>query len=191
MIVLRPPEAPATVASMQPLAACELPGDPSAIIRPATPAEAPALYRLITANLESGHLLPRRLEELVAHAPRFLVAVKNDEIVGCAELLPLSGDVAEVRSLVVDEPHRGGGLGSLIVRALTQCARLERFRTLCAFTHDPVPFVRLGFSIVPHVWLPEKIATDCHACVWFRRCGQYAMMLALEHGGNGRHAARG
>ena len=51
---------------------------------------------------------------------------------------------------------------------------------LCAFTHDPRPFIRIGFSIVPHQWVPEKIATDCYACVWFRRCRQYAVILDLQ-----------
>jgi hypothetical protein len=42
--------------------------------------------------------------------------------------------------------------------------------------------VRLGFSIVPHIWVPEKIAHDCTACPLFRRCGQYAVTLALRKG---------
>ena len=38
----------------------------------------------------------------------------------------------------------------------------------------------MGFSIVPHVWLPEKIVTDCHTCPLFRRCGQYAVVRATR-----------
>jgi N-acetylglutamate synthase-like GNAT family acetyltransferase len=53
------------------------------------------------------------------------------------------------------------------------------FEKLCAFTHDPAYFVRRGFSIVPHVWLPEKIVTDCRSCPRFRHCGQYAVMREL------------
>jgi hypothetical protein len=40
--------------------------------------------------------------------------------------------------------------------------------------------VRQNFSIVPHLWLPEKIATDCVGCPLFRRCQQYAMVRSLE-----------
>jgi hypothetical protein len=54
--------------------------------------------------------------------------------------------------------------------------------TLCAFTHQPSHFVRLGFSIVPHVWVPEKIARDCVSCSLFRQCGQYAVSLQLRAG---------
>jgi N-acetylglutamate synthase-like GNAT family acetyltransferase len=40
----------------------------------------------------------------------------------------------------------------------------------------------MGFSIIPHVWLPEKIVTDCHTCSHFRNCGQYAVVRYLKHG---------
>ena len=155
------------------------PHETGTAIRPATARDAPSLYQLITANLEAGHLLPRSLDEATAHAARFLVATDDAVIVGCGELAPLSQTVVEIRSLAVDEPSRGAGLGSRLVRALTHRARLDGFPSLCAFTHEPSHFVRLGFSIVPHVWFPDKISTDCHTCPWFRRCGQYAMLLRL------------
>ena len=56
------------------------------------------------------------------------------------------------------------------------------FETLSAFTHVPAYFVQLGFSIVPHAWLPEKSVTDCHTCIHFRRCGQYAVERTLGRG---------
>ncbi len=154
-------------------------GAPLVRFREARAADAPILYRLIAVNREAGHLLPRALEELKVHAPRFFVAAHRRAIVGCAELAPLSRAVAEVRSLVVDERYRGHGIATELVDAIRRRARLDGYATLCAFTHDPVPFVRLGFSIVPHVWIPEKIALDCQGCPLFRRCGQYAMVVPL------------
>jgi amino-acid N-acetyltransferase len=151
------------------------------LLREGRPDDAPQIHALIQANLETGHLLPRGRDELVARAHRFVVAESagGGRVVGCAELAPLSRRVAEVRSLVVAEDQRGAGLGAEVVAELTRRARGEGFETLCAFTHQPVHFVRLGFSIVPHVWLPEKIAADCHRCPLFRACGQFAVTLAL------------
>ncbi|MPY89267.1 MAG: GNAT family N-acetyltransferase [Luteitalea sp.] len=146
-------------------------------IRTGTPADAPFMHTLIAANVEVGHLLPRTRGELEAHATRFSVIEREGRVVGCAELAPLSATVAEVRSLVVDEGERGRGLGTVLVEELSARARREGVWTLCAFTHHPAHFVRLGFSIVPHVWLPEKIARDCTACAKFRVCGQYAVVL--------------
>jgi amino-acid N-acetyltransferase len=155
----------------------------SAALRSATAADAPALHALIASHVEEGHLLPRRLEELTVHASRFTVAVVTtkgvERIVGCAELAPLSKSVAEVRSLVVARDARGVGLGGRMVEELGRRARLDGFGRLCAFAHDPKFFVGLGFSIVPHTWVPEKIAHDCASCPLFRSCGQYALMFEL------------
>jgi amino-acid N-acetyltransferase len=153
-------------------------------------ADVPAIARLINANLAAGHLLPRSTEDLTRRAERFLVVTDGDDVVGCAELAPLSRAVAEVRSLVVDERCRGRGLGSRLVEELQRWARRDGFSTLCAFTHHPSHFIRLGFSMVPHHWLPEKLSTDCYACPKFRACGQYAMVLALK-GGSVRTSAAG
>jgi amino-acid N-acetyltransferase len=159
-------------------------------IRRAEPSHAPTLHALITANLEEGRLLPRSLDELVMHAGRFAIALRGRKIVGCAELAPLSRQVAEVRSLAVDAQERGRGVGSQLIDELRRRARLEGFDKMCAFTHAPGYFSQMGFSIVPHLWLPEKIFTDCVKCPQFRHCGQYAMVAPLEGAEAGAAAER-
>jgi amino-acid N-acetyltransferase len=148
-------------------------------IRAAEPDEAADVFRLISDNLASGHLLPRPLGEIVLHAPRFFVAAGPTGIVACAELARLGPTVAEIRSLVVSEAYRGRGIGRRLISTLLHSGRRQGYPAVCAFTHDPKPFVRLGFSIVPHPWVPEKISTDCYKCTWFRRCRQYAVVLTL------------
>ena len=159
---------------------------PDVAVRAADAGEAPALFQLIADNLEAGHLLPRTLDEVERHAPRFLVAAAAADVVACGELAELGGRVAEVRSLVVAPSQRGRGVGTRLLAALVETARDHGYPLLCAFTHDPRPFLRLGFSIVPHHWVPEKISTDCRSCVWFRRCRQYAVVLDLKRGRPGR-----
>ena len=135
---------------------------------------------LIQANLEEGHLLPRPLDELVR--PRAAVCRRPSAAVawlGCAELAPLGARVAEVRSLVVDRSARAHGIGRALLTELQRRARLEGFETLCAFTHDAGYFVRRGYSIVPHAWVPEKIALDCQGVpavppMWSARGGAAA-----------------
>jgi amino-acid N-acetyltransferase len=150
--------------------------------RQASTDDAAAVHRLIADNLEVGHLLPRTLDDVLTHAPRFVVAEAEGRVIACAELAPLSTTVAEVRSLVVDEQLRGRQIGPRLVAELATSAVARGFATLCAFTHQPGHFVRLGFTIVPHMWVPEKIAHDCTACPLFRKCGQYAVTLALRAG---------
>ena len=151
-------------------------------LRVAGIADVPALYALIADNLEVGHLLPRTVEDLEQHANRFIVVETGGVVIACAELAPLGHDVAEVRSLVVHEAFRGRHIGPELVARLATDAAARGFSTLSAFTHDPSHFVRLGFSIVPHMWVPEKISKDCTTCSLFRRCGQYAVTLPLRAG---------
>jgi N-acetylglutamate synthase-like GNAT family acetyltransferase len=155
-------------------------GEASIALRAARAGDAGRINALIQQHLEEGRLLPRRLDEHTVHAARFVVAVQGDRVVGCAELAPLSRAVAEVRSLVVDREVRHDGLGRQLVDELRRRARRDGFDTLCAFTHGPGFFVRLGFSIVPHHWVREKIAVDCQDCALFRTCGQHAVVLALQ-----------
>ena len=157
-------------------------------LRTADAREAKRLHALIAANREEGHLLPRTLGELKVHAPRFVVAVKGRKIVGCAELAPLSPHVAEVRSLAVDPSARGHHVGVMIVEELRQRARRDGYEKLCAFTHAPGYFSQMGFSIVPHSWLLEKMFTDCVKCPLFRQCGQYGMVVPLESSRDDRSA---
>lgn len=149
-------------------------------IRTAEASQAPKLHTLISAHLDEGRLLPRELDDLTLHAGRFVVAMRGRQIVGCADLVPLSAHVAEVRSLAVKASARGCGVGGMLVEELRQRARRDGFDKLCAFTHKPGYFSQMGFSIVPHLWLPEKIFADCVKCPLFRQCGQYAMFLPLE-----------
>lgn len=155
---------------------------PQPMLRVATAADARAIHALITAHIREGHLLPRSLEDIETHVSRFTVASHRNRIVACADLAPLSPLVAEVRSLVVDESVRSKGLGQQIVNELARRARVSGFDSLCAFTHSAGYFVRMGFSIVPHPWISEKIEADCRACPHFRHCGQYAVTLPLAHG---------
>lgn len=179
--VPRPSTGAQGVAGRSGSAASQQPVEPTAavVLRAATAADAAAIYELIDEYRGEGHLLPRALDEIRVHAHRFVVAAAAEAVIGCADLAPLSRTVAEVRSLIVATAARHAGVGCRLLDDLVRRASAAGFDKLCAFTHAPAYFVELGFSIVPHVWLPEKIQADCRSCEQFRVCGQYAVMLPL------------
>jgi amino-acid N-acetyltransferase len=159
--------------------------EPSALLqdvtmRQGTAEDASAIHSLILTHMAEGRLLARARDEIAGHAERFVVALVDRRVVGCADLAPLGGGVAEVRSLVVHTAARSLGVGRLLVDSVRRRAATAGFHTLCAFTHAPGYFVPLGFSIVPHDWLPEKVHADCATCPLFRHCGQYAVALPLD-----------
>ncbi len=161
------------------------------LLRTAVRGDARRIHDLIQRNLHAGRLLPRQLSELTAHIDRFVVGVDGrGSIVACGELAPLSQAVAEVRSLVVSEKRRGEGLGRRVVNELRLRARTGGYDDLCVFAHQPAYFAHMGFSIVPHTWLPEKISADCRTCALFRRCEQFAMVTDLDAISGGQPAAQ-
>ncbi|MFN7978126.1 MAG: GNAT family N-acetyltransferase [Vicinamibacterales bacterium] len=152
-------------------------------LRSARAADAAAIHALVESHLDEGHLLPRTRQDVETQATRFVVATDGTRILACAELAPLSTRVAEVRSLVVHADARHAGVGRQLVDELARRARVQGFDTLCAFTHGAGYFVGLGFSLVPHHWLGEKIVADCQGCALFRRCGQSAVAVSLTDTG--------
>lgn len=149
------------------------------IIRTAHDGDAEVITRLIREHQAEGHLLPRELSEVRSHVQRFVVADSQGQIGGCAELAPLSASTAEVRSLVVKRGFRRGGLAARLVDELQDRATAAGYRQLTAFSHDPKFFIKQNFSIVPHLWLPEKVGKDCQTCARFRQCGQHALVVSL------------
>jgi amino-acid N-acetyltransferase len=150
-------------------------------LRTAVRSDARKIHELIQRNQQAGHLLPRQLSELTSRIDRFVVGVDGrGSIVACGELAPLSASLAEIRSLVVSEKRRGRGLGRRIVDELRIRAQASGYDDLCVFAHQPAYFAHMGFSIVPHTWLPEKIMADCHSCPLFRQCEQFAMVTDLD-----------
>jgi amino-acid N-acetyltransferase len=149
------------------------------VLRSAAPGDVEAIHALIAEHVAAGHLLPRTREDLAAHAGRFVVAADGEQILGCADLVPLGASVAEIRSLVIGDAARGLGIGRRLVERLIQQGTAAGMASLCAFTSAPAFFVQTGFSLVPHTWLPAKIQADCSTCSRFHSCGQYALMLPL------------
>ena len=162
---------------------------PAVTLRTATAADVPAIHALISDRGAEARLLPRRVDEIAAAAGRFVVADRGGAVAACGDLATLGPRVAEVRSLVVDPDARALGVGDRVLEALLERAHAGGFTTLCAFTHAPTWFIHRGFSIVPHTWVPEKLAADCRECSRFRRCDQVAVIrplgVAPRHTGEG------
>src|SRR5689334_9795009 len=72
----------------------------------------------------------------------------SGEIVGCAALSIIWADLTEVRSLAVDQNHRGKGIGSKLVRWCIEEARRLRIRKLMSLTYEQRFFEKLGFAVV-------------------------------------------
>jgi amino-acid N-acetyltransferase len=129
-----------------------------------------------------GLLLPRSYNELYSHLRDFLVLDKvgESQICGCCALNIAWANLAEIRSLVVDESQQRQGWGKRLVEAcLSEALTLGVYRVF-TLTYQTDFFARLGFVQVSKDVFPQKVWADCLHCPKFPECcDEVAMQLEL------------
>ncbi len=133
-----------------------------ATITCATPADLPAILDL----LRRSELPP---DGLAAHVDTAVVARENGQLVGCAAV-ELYGESALLRSVAVDAPVRGTGLGHALTAAALDLARARGARTAYLLTTTAASyFPRFGFAPIsrdavdPAVQRSVEFTTSCPA----------------------------
>ena len=111
-----------------------------------------ALDTLLQAcELSTEDITPEMLEH-------FRVAHLDKALVGCAGV-DMLGEVGLLRSVAVDEAHRGTGLGKELVAAAEELAREEGVQTLYLLTDTAEGFFAgLGYRKVPREEAPADVA---------------------------------
>ncbi len=149
-------------------------------IRKARLRDVPEIHRLVGHYAKQGLMLARPLSELYENLRDFFVAEVDSRVVGCAAMHLLWEDLAEVKSLAVEQGHTGTGLGRELVLMCIQEAKSLEVKRLLALTFVPEFFQKFGFSLVGKETLPHKIWAECINCVLFPDCNEQAVVLRLE-----------
>jgi amino-acid N-acetyltransferase len=127
-----------------------------------------------------GELLPRALTHLYKHVRDFHVAELDDgRLAACCGLSIVWEDLAEIRSLVVEDALRRQGLGRHIVQACLGEAGDLGVQRIFALTYQEAFFKKLGFVEVDKDVLPQKIWADCIHCPKYPDCDETAVLLQL------------
>ena len=123
---------------------------PQPDLRPAQPADWPAIESLLT-----GCGLP--LQGAREHLQHFVVAGGPSAVTGCGCLEPY-GDAVLLRSVAVAADARGRGTGSAITRRLIGQARERGAHSVLLRTTDAVDYYALlGFRVVPVDRVPSQV----------------------------------
>lgn len=145
--------------------------------------DVPAMHRLITYHAERNRMLFRSHGDLYEHLRDFVVWTEpesgDDHVLGCAAVNLIWRDLAELKSLAVDESCRGRGIGRQLVTASIEEGRRLGLNRLFALTREKVFFEKLGFKVVPRETLPHKVWTDCVQCPLRDQCDEIAMVYDL------------
>jgi amino-acid N-acetyltransferase len=148
-------------------------------VRPATAGDVEAIHALIDEASRSTTVLPRSRDNIAERLRDFMVIDDAGAVAACGALMVTTRGLAEIKSLVVGPAARGGGLGSLIVRALVDEARRLGLRRVFALTDNPPYFERLGFDRADKATLPHKVWNECIHCPKFLNCQEEAVEIVL------------
>src|SRR5687768_5772742 len=153
--------------------------NPREMIRPATIYDVPRIQEIINSHAELGRMLFKSLAQLFEDLRDFAVYEEDGEVLGCAALTIIWADLAEVRSLAVDERHMGRGIGRRLVEWAVEEARRLQIRRLMSLTYEQGFFEKLGFEVVSKESLPLKVWSDCVRCPKRDGCDEIAMVRTL------------
>jgi amino-acid N-acetyltransferase len=151
-------------------------------IRRARTSDGVQIHALINHFASKQLMLPRTLLSIYENIRDFYVAVEGGRLLGCSALHFTWGDMAEVRSLAVDEEAGSRGIGRALVEANIVDAREHNLVQVYAFTYVTDFFAKLGFRVVPHESMPRKVWMDCINCHKFNCCDEVAMVMDLVEG---------
>ena len=155
------------------------------MIRSATVHDVPRISEIINSHAELGKMLFKSYAQLYEDLRDFAVFEIDDgkdgvEIAGCVALTIIWADLAEVRSLAVDNRFRGQGIGTQLVQWSVEEARRLHIRRLMSLTYEQRFFEKSGFVVVPKETLPLKVWSDCVRCPKRDNCDEIAMVRILE-----------
>jgi amino-acid N-acetyltransferase len=151
------------------------------MIRKAIMKDVKPIQKLLEPYVQKGLLLPRSLSELYGYLRDYYVYIpdEGDEPKGTCALHLCWEDLAEIKSLAVDEAFTGQGIGSRLVETcLSEAITLGMYK-IFALTYRVDFFKRLGFKEVDKSLLPHKIWADCLKCAKFPECDEIAVLLEV------------
>jgi len=151
------------------------------MIRKATIEDVKTIHAILKYYGTKGELLARPLSRLYDHVRDFWVYVdpKTSRIIGCCALQFCWEDLAEIRSLAVDETRQSEGIGNQLIETAFAEARQFEIKKLFTLTYKPEFFKKFGFIEIDRSELPLKIWADCIHCVKFPDCDETAMLKSI------------
>jgi amino-acid N-acetyltransferase len=151
-------------------------------VRSANVVDVKAIHALINAYAELDQMLFRSMADIYKNLQIFLVVEDNAQVVGCCALEVIWSDLAEIKSLAVDEAHKGRGVGTMLVNAAVDQAKRLGLPKVFGLTLKPQFFEKLGFKVVDKSYLPMKVWSDCARCSKQQNCDETAVVKQIESG---------
>jgi amino-acid N-acetyltransferase len=141
--------------------------------------DANSLHRLISHFADKGEVLPRALSEICEGIRDYFVVRRRGRVIACAALQVTWVDLAEIRSLAVDEEEQNQRIGSVLVKACLEEARELGIPRVFCLVRKPAFFEKHGFRLIDKKELPQKVWAECYRCPKFPDCDEVALICHL------------
>ena len=141
--------------------------------------DAISMHQMISHFADKGEILPRALSEIYEDIRDYFVVRERGRVIACAALHVTWVDLAEIRSLAVDEKEQNQQIGSLLIQAcLEEAKELGMPRVFC-LVRKPAFFEKHGFKLIDKMELPQKVWVECYRCPKFPNCDEVALIRRL------------
>ncbi len=137
------------------------------------------MNKLVDHFAKKDLMLARPLGELYENIRDYYVYVENGSIVGCAALHVFWKDLAEIKSIAVEEDHQNKGIGKQLIQKCLEEGKTLGISRLFVLTYIPEFFERMGFKRIDKDLLPHKIWTECVKCYKFPDCGEIPLVIEI------------
>jgi amino-acid N-acetyltransferase len=149
-------------------------------VRKAQLKDVPLMMPVLNNYAKLAEILPRTEADVYQSIRDWVVAEVEGKIIGMGSLLIMWGDLAEIRSLVIDPAYQGQGIGRAIVAQLLSEARVLELPRVFALTRKPGFFLKMDFQLTRIEHLPRKVQKDCVFCPKFHACDEVAVIMPLD-----------
>ena len=150
------------------------------MIRKATLQDVHDIHRMVEHYAARELMLHRSIDEIIEHVRDFSVAEPEGRPIGCVALHVYGPDLAEIKSLAVDEACQRQGWGAKLVKHCFDEANALGIQRVFALTYQTPFFERLGFRVVDKQEMPEKIWGDCVYCRKFDDCDEICVAIDIS-----------
>ncbi len=149
-------------------------------IRSAKISDVNIIHALISSYAERDRMLFRSMADIYENLQAFTVAEVDGGVVGCCALEIIWSDLAEIKSLAVDETNKEKGIGRMLVTTAIEQSSLLGVPRVFALTLEPDFFEKLGFKVVEKETLPMKVWSDCAKCPKQQNCDEIAVVKTVS-----------
>lgn len=129
-------------------------------VRPAKTSDVTAIREMSEPLVSSRVLLGKELVEMYESVPEFVVAEQAGKVIGCGALHVIWEDLAEVRTLVVAQSHRGNGVGAKMLERLLENALSLGVQRVFCLTFEVDFFSKFGFQVMTDAALDPEVYAE-------------------------------